>query len=674
MNHLPTAQGARRTRPLVWVKRLVLYGSIDPVHEVRAITFTTGLNVIQGSSDESDEGFESGHGIGKTTVCRLIRYCLGEKSFGQKHVIEEIKHCFPAGHVGAVIEVGGTEWAVLRRLGHRGKECALEDVGLDGLIESDAPKPYHAFTECLAATVLSGIPVKDTLSGGQVLQWLHVLAMCSRDQESRYDRFWNWRDPRSESGVPKFTKPKVDAGLCVRAVIGLLDPAEPRLRAKLEELEASLERKRGEIKERQAEPQFHITRLRTSLATACGVPNAQDAPLDEGSLLGLEAVTRTRLGAIQEDVARIDNELVPLDRRISLTAASLLEPGELAEQQQAAREVTGEGNDALLADIERLRSSREAAREVESSLCRYGGVLIGQCHHVQARTEQFDRDLLERQRSTLPTVSEREQAAARLAEQAQRQQSVVGQIRQRLDALNRQKNDLVERRRNLNEQIGRIPPMLAEIREWDSILNGSKPNTDIQRLERETADATREIDATNLNLAQLIAAQAGRAKLFEDRFNEVVRRTLTVDYKGVVKIEEEGVGFRIKHGESLSGEAYETLAILLADLALLFGSNVDHSRHPGLLLHDSPREADLNLRIYERLLDAADARMRESGQQGDVPYQYIVTTTTLPSQRLRNTTATILTLSGGAGSLFGRQLELPPPTQSAPTLFDEEEA
>ena len=114
-------QPASRARPLVWVKQVVLYETIDPVSEIRRMDFTTGVNIIQGEASETDDEFESGHGIGKTTVCRLIRYCLGEKTFGQKHIVEEVKHCFPHAHVGAVIEVDGTEWAVLRPLGHRRK-------------------------------------------------------------------------------------------------------------------------------------------------------------------------------------------------------------------------------------------------------------------------------------------------------------------------------------------------------------------------------------------------------------------------------------------------------------------------------------------------------------------------------------------------------------------------
>ena len=673
MTQSPTAtREPQKTRPLIWVKRLVLYQSIDPVQETRSVAFTTGLNVIQGSANESDEGFESGHGVGKTTVCRLLRYCLGEKSFGQKHVVEEVKHCFPTAHVGAVVEVGGTEWAVLRPLGSRGTECALEGVDLDGLIGAGGPKRYDAFVDRLASVVLAGVPVGETLTGDQRLQWLHVLAMCSRDQEARYDRFWNWRHTRSESGSPKFNKPKVDAGLCVRALVGLLDPAEPRLRVRLEQLEAKLETTRATLKERRAEPAFFIKQLRQTLAAEYGVRDAENAPLGQDHLFGLPRLTETRLAELRQEVAGVEAELAPLDRQISLAAASLLEPEEMAGQRQAASEVTGEGNDTLLADIEHLRSIRQLIRDAESSLCRWGRVLIGDCSYVQARTSRIEHELRNQQRSTLPTVSEREQAAARLAEQAERQRSIVGQIQQRLDAMNRQRNDLLERRRNLNEQIRRMPAVLNAIQDHAAVLEGTRPNTAIQALETDEANTVSEIEATKVALARLLAAQGERLRLFESRFDGAVKHTLTAEFKGVVRVEEDGVHFGIMRGEALSGEAYETLAVLLADVALLFESSAAHARHPGFLLHDSPREADLNVRIYRRLLEMADSEMRRVGQAGDVPFQYIITTTTEPSERLRGTPVTRLTLSDGPGSLFGRQLEAPLAAQPAPTLFDEE--
>jgi hypothetical protein len=665
----PPPEAPGRTRPLVWVKRLVLFKSLDTLETIRdEIKFTTGLNIIQGESNESDEAFQTGHGIGKTTVCRLIRYCLGEKTYGQKHVTEEVKHCFPDAYVGAVIVLDGSQWGVLRPLGSRVREYALEGVSPEDLVQAQGPRRYDAFTERLASLVQADLPVNDALTGGQAFQWLHVLAVCSRDQESRYDRFWNWRHARSESGTPKFAKPKVDAGLCVRLVLGLLDPAESKLRKKLEELEATLERTNADIRKKRVEPAYLITGLRTTLVNQFGIRDAADAPLDD-SLIGLKAVTDARLTAIREEVAGIEAQLVPLNRQISYTAASLLEPAELAEAQEASGEVTNEGNEVLLRDLEQLR---QLIREVDTRPCKYGRVRIGECSYVVERVGQIEGEIRDRQLATLPVVAEREQAAARLAEQAQRRRSFIEQTQQRLDALNRQKDELTERRRNLTDQLRRIPALLTELHDWTDILEGCKPNTALQQLEAEVQNTESAVESSRRDLACLIADQVERARRFSSRFDAVVQRTLTNDFRGVVEIAEDGIDFRIVRGESLSGEAYETLAIILADLALLLEGNAAHSRHPGLLVHDSPREADLYLGIYQKLLDLADAEMRAAASNGDMPFQYIVTTTTLPSKRLQNKSITKLKLSGGSGSLFGRQLETAKSASEQQSLFDQE--
>ena len=47
-------QPVRRTRPLVWVKEIVLYKSIDPVSEIRRMTFSRGVNIVQGEVNETD--------------------------------------------------------------------------------------------------------------------------------------------------------------------------------------------------------------------------------------------------------------------------------------------------------------------------------------------------------------------------------------------------------------------------------------------------------------------------------------------------------------------------------------------------------------------------------------------------------------------------------------------
>lgn len=671
---LPPPPTVRRSHPLVCLKRLVIYKSIAPVDVIRTVPFTTGLNIIQGSSsNEADEQFESGHGVGKTTVCRLIRYCLGEKSFGQKHIVEEVRHCFPTGHVGAVVALDGTEWSVLRPLGGRGKDAAQEGGDLDGLIGAEGANQYGDFVERLADIVLSEVPLGEVLTSGQNLHWLHALAMCSRDQETRYDRFWNWRDKRSQSDSPSFKKPTVDAGLCVRALGGLLDADEPRLRTKLVELKAKLEETRGKIKEQRLMPSLRMTQLRESLVNECEVTDADTAPVSGEGFMTLPAITGRRLDDLRDNHSRLESEITKLDRQATFLAASLREEQELADQAASARSATVEGSETLATDLENREARKQQIEAMEYVLCKPGDVLFGQCGHVQEHLGRIDKDIERLRRSTSSEVARRDQQAARLTDQVERRGPSLTDRQRKLDELHRQRDALIEQRMRLGELLRRIPILLSHIRDVQATLEGTKEDTVLQSLQAEESRIQAEFQGASEALAHILAAQGERIQRLQTQFDGLVRTTLAADFTGTVRVERDGLHFRILRGNSLSGEAYETLAVLLADLTLLIDSGRGDSHHPGLLIHDSPREADLSLRIYQHLLDTAYAHMQGAGEQAGVPYQYIVTTTTPLSSSLQQRDITRLELSSGSGSLFVRQLEAVVSQNSQPQLFDQEE-
>lgn len=656
----------QRTLPTIWVKQIALFKSIKPLDEIRSIPFSPGLNIIQGEWNDATETFESGHGNGKTTLCRLIRFCLGEKTFGQQHVVEEVKHCFPTGYVGAIVGVGGEEWTVLRSLGHRGRDLAKQGVSLSELAESEEVVPYNQFTARLEEVALASLQRRDVLSGSHSIQWLHLLALCSRDQESRYDRFWNLRHVRSDSGTPKLTKG--DVSLCVRSILGLLDPKEPRLRSQIADLEGQLEQLAEAIKKKQAEPTFHITRLRTALTQEMGVADADIASLEDGKLFDVEQASSVRLRELKDELAEINEKIAPLDRQINLATSQYNELLELQEQREAASEATEDGNTVLLSELDTLRSQKSYIKERDAKLCPSGNGLVGDCEMVKLRLNDLEQRISVEQKKTLPEVASREQAAAHLADQAKRQDDPLKRLRDKLDELNSQKNDLLERRRAVNDLLKRIPLATDEILKWHRIVSGEVPNDDLNNLKTDEAGKAEQLAKLKSQLTQLLAKQNERAKQFGSRFNDIVRRTINPAFKGTVVVEDDGMSFRINREKSLGGEAYETLAVLLADIAILTESSSTSVCHPGLLIHDSPREADLNVRLYERMLEVAFSFMGADG--GDVPYQYIVTTTTRPSTPLQDATITKVTLSSGSGSLFKRQLDVEAPGVNQKTLFD----
>ena len=70
---------ATRTQPRLWVERLWLLESREPLAVVRTIGLRPGMNVIWAREPETDaaSGLASGgHSVGKTSFCLLLRYCI----------------------------------------------------------------------------------------------------------------------------------------------------------------------------------------------------------------------------------------------------------------------------------------------------------------------------------------------------------------------------------------------------------------------------------------------------------------------------------------------------------------------------------------------------------------------------------------------------------------------
>ena len=112
-----------RTGPKLWVRRLVIWR--EPNDKIRDVSLQPGLNIIWSPDSESRDA-PIGHGSGKTTFCRLLRFCLGEDSFAPDELRHRIGEKFPKGYVGAEILLEGEVWLVLRSLGDRRRDTVID--------------------------------------------------------------------------------------------------------------------------------------------------------------------------------------------------------------------------------------------------------------------------------------------------------------------------------------------------------------------------------------------------------------------------------------------------------------------------------------------------------------------------------------------------------------------
>ena len=146
---------ADRTEPLFWIKeiRFLRKFSADINDEIRRIEFKKGLNIVwaeaptQSSPDDTQR--ISGHATGKTTLCRMIRYLLGEKHIAAKNVANAIQQQFPEGYVVGQFSVQGEFWCVARSFMKLQNDFSLKIDSLDEFLSGEELKrgPYKNFEE-----------------------------------------------------------------------------------------------------------------------------------------------------------------------------------------------------------------------------------------------------------------------------------------------------------------------------------------------------------------------------------------------------------------------------------------------------------------------------------------------------------------------------------------------
>ncbi|HEX2936115.1 MAG TPA: hypothetical protein VHO72_12250, partial [Bacteroidales bacterium] len=201
--------------PVFWLKKISLFSKPSLDAEIRSITFHRGLNIIWGKSvEENPEELHpvllTGHSVGKTTLCRMIRYCFGEDHFGTPAVESLIRNKFPEGLVAAEILLNTELYLVLRTFSPPNISIAEKEHTLGYLFDNWKKvnkRSFKPFIEEMEKSTIIHWPSRKTPDGKKNLECNHLLAWLTRDQETRFQSLWEWRSTRSESGVAQLNKP-----------------------------------------------------------------------------------------------------------------------------------------------------------------------------------------------------------------------------------------------------------------------------------------------------------------------------------------------------------------------------------------------------------------------------------------------------------------------------------
>lgn len=151
-----------------------------------------------------------------------------------------------------------------------------------------------------------------------------------------------------------------------------------------------------------------------------------------------------------------------------------------------------------------------------------------------------------------------------------------------------------------------------------------------------------ELAAESLEAAR--DRQRATLAIIETWFNQVINQLVGGESEGTLRLDGHGLHANVLADGDRSTVAINALKVAAFDIAVMAASVGGRGSLPGFLMHDSPREADLSVDIYERLFLLV--RSLEGEVAGSAPFQYIITTTTPPPKRLQQEPWLVAELSG----------------------------
>lgn len=623
-----------RTEPRLWVRRLVVWR--EPGGEVvRDISLRPGLNIIwsPGARETVDRDTKRGvigHGSGKTLFCRLLRHCLGERRFAPEDQRESIGTVFMEGIVGAEIMLDGVCWAIARPLSHRQRHMAVANGDLDEIAAGDSKhtgiEPFIEASEKAFFTKESSALVPEGKS------WLTQLAWLTRDQDCRLDHVLNWRDASSGSESPVQGRSNENLLIALRVFLQAMTPGERDLGNEIRELE----KEQKKVEDAVGYFKWEIEQKRSRLIQALPVKpvDLEDAPMEvetfkhaaRKNLAEVASVTsETRLAdpeplrvkkqeatakaeELSRQIARDEATVIQMQKHIEWMRAEIPTPFQVHQEENPICEICETPIDQVLADKCKLSHK------------------FPDTDAIRTRREKQKQDLeaaeqeLRTLKETLPNLRKNETTARQEAE------IIASQIKSFETALKSQADKWYEARRLVDDanRFGELLGGHAETKKRNRALDGNI------KAKRETMGKFRDKQARIFGHASNI-------------FNAIIQVLIGETAKGTIRLTGNGLELKMQMGGERSTAAIESLKILAFDLTALCLGMEQGATLPTFLLHDSPREADLDIDLYHRLFTFVKSLEQENDSS---LFQYIVTTTTPPPNDLQDVPWTRLKLKG----------------------------
>ena len=628
-----------REEPALWIAKVAVYKDWPPSKDTllrQVIELHRGLNILRalptGSTDEASR--LAGHGAGKTTFCRLIRYVLGEEPAGSESFRKGFREKFENGWVLAEVFVAGQRWLVGRTLSSGGYHHFAK---LNGSLDDEFPESpsragFKDYEKAIDEAIFGGMKFRTLADCQKPLDWPRLMPWLSRDQEAHFSGLLDWRREQDSDSKSPYVSADDKANL-IRLTLGLVDQEEQTLLAEFARKAETHEQKTRDRPKLEFTVEREKKLLEEKLAMNVESP---DAPL-----LQLEVekkVTQLRNEADQALASVKQNEEVDkLLTEVSTRRAEWGFANAMVEELEEAVELAEARSKGVQPPQRKQPQEKDPYREALKGL----GPFPGYCSHLMdsawkaecpiAHERPKDDEITETTKKLAAEVKSPAAGLAGMKVELERRRKLAAPKKQALEssigalslARERHQKEL-DKLKAPGQEAAKIEALLASYRracadlsQWDSELKELKRNKE-------------ELDA---KLNELTTHHKKLLEQFGRIFNHIAHRMLGNAVTGSVRFSGKSIVPELEYHGPRDSAALKVVRWLIFDLAALaLGMTNTAAHHPRFLMHDSPREADLVAVIYVSLFSAA--RDLEEACGMFPAFQYIVTTTEPPPELL----------------------------------------
>lgn len=614
-----------RAGPRLWVRRLAIFKDRQTL--IRNVPLKPGLNIVWTPDMTSSGRRALAHGSGKTTFCRLLRACLGEPGYATDAQRLRLMTQLPDGLFAAEILIDGVCWVAVRPLGLPGGEFVVQaDTIEDAIAQRRSDGNQGTIDPIIVDTFFPTLTGATPPEIGREQVWDVLRAWLTRDQECRLADILSWRSSQTQTRSRAQVLGETAKLTMVRLALRALDAEERAAATRERELVAIVEdeRRRHAYQQQRYADGLKAVRLALGASDEVGFEDTIDQkglvslaeaalaeamrtavpkPPDVGAIFARQKALNAEREALTTKQQQLDND-ARFKRGEAERYRSEANLGEIDITQGRIRvcpvcrvsideiKANGCGISLELCDLAALKSAIADKQKKAADLDAEAGGAEQESKLVGAQIQQ-----LEPKRLALETEVKTADDATRAAH------AVTKEIQDRIYRARRTLDDV----RSLRESAKNEKPAPSGAAALDAV--------------RAQLDAGR----TRARVA---------IRTLEERYQGVMAAWLPEGITSAIKLD--GHGLKVDAEFAGRGEvstaALDSLKIVAFDLAALHMAIEEQADLPAFLIHDSPREADLDGQLYAGLFNL----VHQWEEAGTPCFQYIVTTTTAPPPELQD--------------------------------------